>query len=53
MATLSADTRRRALDRLTSGDPLDLLVIGGGVTGAGVALDAATGVAAPPPPPKR
>lgn len=42
MATLSADTRRRALDRLTSGDPLDLLVIGGGVTGAGVALDAAT-----------
>ena len=33
MATLSAGTRRRALDRLASGEPLDLLVIGGGVTG--------------------
>ena len=42
MATLSAETRRRALDRLASDEPLDLLVIGGGVTGAGVALDAAT-----------
>ncbi|EON32348.1 glycerol-3-phosphate dehydrogenase [Gordonia terrae C-6] len=42
MATLSAGTRRRALDRLASGEPLDLLVIGGGVTGVGVALDAAT-----------
>ncbi|AFR51337.1 glycerol-3-phosphate dehydrogenase/oxidase [Gordonia sp. KTR9] len=42
MATLSAATRRRALDRLASDEALDLLVIGGGVTGVGVALDAAT-----------
>ncbi|MFT4395417.1 glycerol-3-phosphate dehydrogenase/oxidase [Gordonia lacunae] len=42
MATLSVHTRRRALDRLASGEPLDLLVIGGGITGVGVALDAAT-----------
>ncbi|WP_439030892.1 glycerol-3-phosphate dehydrogenase/oxidase [Gordonia terrae] len=42
MATLSAATRARALDRLASGDPVDLLVVGGGITGVGVALDAAT-----------
>ena len=34
-------SRRRALDALGSGD-LDLLVVGGGITGAGAALDAAT-----------
>ena len=38
---LSADRRRRDIDRL-SGRKVDVLVIGGGITGAGVALDAAT-----------
>lgn len=37
---LSGDTRRAHLERMTDG-PLDVLVIGGGITGAGVALDAA------------
>jgi glycerol-3-phosphate dehydrogenase len=41
---LTAETRDRALARLaasaTPGEELDLLVIGGGVTGAGIALDA-------------
>ncbi len=41
-STLDAGTRRRGLDRLTAGDTVDVLVVGGGVTGAGVALDAAT-----------
>jgi glycerol-3-phosphate dehydrogenase len=36
----SADTRRAALDALGR-DPVDLLVIGGGATGAGIARDAA------------
>lgn len=39
-ASLNATTRRRALDRLAS-EPYDVIVVGGGVTGAGVALDAA------------
>jgi len=36
--------RAEALERLaaTPGDPLDLLVVGGGITGAGIALDAAS-----------
>jgi glycerol-3-phosphate dehydrogenase len=38
---LDASARRRALDALGSGD-LDLLVVGGGITGTGAALDAAT-----------
>src|SRR5215218_100066 len=38
---LNADTRARALDALGSGD-LDLLIVGGGIAGAGAALDAAT-----------
>ena len=38
---LDPTSRRRALDALGSGD-LDLLVVGGGITGAGAALDAAT-----------
>jgi glycerol-3-phosphate dehydrogenase len=38
---LDPAARRRAIDALTSGD-LDVLVIGGGITGAGAALDAAT-----------
>ena len=37
---LSTKGRRRALDALGSGE-LDLIVIGGGITGAGAALDAA------------
>jgi len=41
-AILNAAVRRRGLDELASGKTLDVLVIGGGVTGAGVALDAAT-----------
>jgi glycerol-3-phosphate dehydrogenase len=38
-------SRASALERLaatTTGDPLDLLVVGGGITGAGIALDAAS-----------
>jgi glycerol-3-phosphate dehydrogenase len=38
---LSLHTRRANLQRMRR-EPLDLLVIGGGITGAGVALDAAT-----------
>ncbi|MGH8866692.1 MAG: glycerol-3-phosphate dehydrogenase/oxidase [Actinomycetes bacterium] len=41
-AALSATRRGRDLDALTGGPPLDVLVVGGGVTGTGVALDAAT-----------
>ncbi|HZC79133.1 MAG TPA: FAD-dependent oxidoreductase, partial [Ktedonobacterales bacterium] len=40
MGDLSATGRRLALARLAE-TPLDVLVIGGGITGAGVALDAA------------
>jgi glycerol-3-phosphate dehydrogenase len=43
MRTLGS--RTQALERLAqtaSADPLDLLVIGGGITGAGIALDAAS-----------
>ncbi|PSL54070.1 glycerol-3-phosphate dehydrogenase [Saccharothrix carnea] len=39
--SLNAARRRADLDHLTS-SPVDLLVVGGGVTGAGVALDAAS-----------
>ncbi|WP_375479863.1 glycerol-3-phosphate dehydrogenase/oxidase [uncultured Jatrophihabitans sp.] len=39
---LDAARRARELDELTSAGTVDVLVIGGGVTGAGVALDAAT-----------
>jgi len=43
---LTAGSRTEALDRLRSsahvGQELDILVIGGGVTGAGIGLDAAT-----------
>jgi glycerol-3-phosphate dehydrogenase len=40
----SLNARRRAveLDALAGGEQVDLLVVGGGVTGAGVALDAAS-----------
>jgi len=40
--SLNAARRRRDLDELGAGAPVDLLVVGGGITGAGVALDAAT-----------
>jgi glycerol-3-phosphate dehydrogenase len=39
---LTAQQRRRDLAALTRGEVVDVLVIGGGVTGAGVALDAAS-----------
>ncbi|MTB72039.1 FAD-dependent oxidoreductase [Arsenicicoccus sp. MKL-02] len=39
---LSATSRADALDAMTTGEPLDLLVVGGGVTGAGIVLDAAS-----------
>ena len=39
---LNAARRSRELDSLAAGGEVDLLVIGGGVTGAGVALDAAS-----------
>lgn len=42
-STLSPQTRSRHLAGMGANDePLDVLVIGGGVTGAGIALDAAT-----------
>ena len=41
-ASLNAARRERELDQLSHGAPVDLLVIGAGVTGAGVALDAAS-----------
>src|SRR6266702_1326636 len=40
MRAFSSETRRRALERMAE-DPLDILVIGGGITGCGIALDAA------------
>src|SRR5699024_6003769 len=41
---LTAETRTHSFDELrnTAEEPIDVLVIGGGVTGAGIALDAAT-----------
>ncbi|MEU6645226.1 glycerol-3-phosphate dehydrogenase/oxidase [Saccharomonospora sp. NPDC046836] len=41
-ASLSARRRTRELTELASGERVDLIVIGGGVTGAGIALDAAS-----------
>jgi len=45
-SALTTSSRERALERLRQstqpGQELDILVIGGGVTGAGIALDAAT-----------
>lgn len=41
MLTFSAQTRTAGLTRMAE-DPFDVLVIGGGITGAGVALDAVT-----------
>ena len=41
-ASLNAARRATELDRLASGEVVDLVVVGGGITGAGVALDAAS-----------
>jgi glycerol-3-phosphate dehydrogenase len=41
-ASLNARRRSRELHQLAGGQTVDVLVIGGGVTGAGVALDAAS-----------
>jgi glycerol-3-phosphate dehydrogenase len=41
-AALSPESRASALERMESGDELDILVVGGGVVGAGAALDAVT-----------
>ncbi|UXA16312.1 glycerol-3-phosphate dehydrogenase/oxidase [Mycobacterium sp. SMC-4] len=41
-SALNAARRRADLQRLGDGAPLDVLVIGGGITGAGIALDAAS-----------
>jgi glycerol-3-phosphate dehydrogenase len=40
--SLNAERRVRELDALAGGEVVDVLVVGGGVTGAGVALDAAS-----------
>jgi glycerol-3-phosphate dehydrogenase len=41
-SSLNAERRARDLAALASGEVVDVLVIGGGITGVGVALDAAT-----------
>jgi glycerol-3-phosphate dehydrogenase len=41
MLAFSGETRRSALERMASSE-LDVLVIGGGITGCGIALDAAS-----------
>ncbi len=40
--SLSPESRRAALARIASGEQFDLAVIGGGITGVGIALDAAS-----------
>lgn len=42
LSHLTTESRARALAEMNSGTELDVLVIGGGITGAGIALDAAT-----------
>ncbi len=39
---MNAATRRRSLEALAGGTAVDVLVVGGGITGVGVALDAAS-----------
>jgi glycerol-3-phosphate dehydrogenase len=41
-ASLNEPRRAAELERLASGEPVDVVVVGGGITGAGVALDAAS-----------
>ena len=40
--SLNAARRATELTRLAEGEPVDVVVVGGGITGAGVALDAAS-----------
>ena len=40
VADLGPDSRKRALQAMAGGEPLDVLVVGGGITGVGIALDA-------------
>ncbi|WP_445159817.1 glycerol-3-phosphate dehydrogenase/oxidase [Mycobacterium sp. Dal123C01] len=42
MTALNAARRTADLNALADGEPLDVLVIGGGITGVGIALDAAS-----------
>jgi len=42
LAALTAERRSRELAELAAGTPVDVLVAGGGITGVGVALDAAS-----------
>jgi glycerol-3-phosphate dehydrogenase len=41
-ASLNAERRAAELELLAGGEPADVVVVGGGITGAGVALDAAS-----------
>ena len=41
-ASLNEARRAAELERLAGGEEVDLVVVGGGITGAGVALDAAS-----------
>jgi glycerol-3-phosphate dehydrogenase len=41
-ASLNAPRRARELEALAGGQPVDVVVVGGGISGAGVALDAAS-----------
>lgn len=41
-SALNQASREEALEQMANGPQLDVLVVGGGVTGAGIALDAAT-----------
>ena len=41
-SALNGARRRQELDEVGAGEPIDVLVIGGGITGVGVALDAAS-----------
>lgn len=40
-AVLNAESRQKSLDAMSDAEGLDILVVGGGVTGAGIAFDAA------------
>lgn len=41
-SALDGERRRRELDGVFAGEAIDVLVVGGGITGAGIALDAAS-----------
>ncbi len=41
-ASLNAARRAEELERLIAGEMVDVLVVGGGISGVGVALDAAS-----------